>query len=142
MGSGLVLVEPTTIIRDWLRDLSDSQVWAGGWPQGADLPGTVMHPISSTVNGMVTSWSFQFDSFADNQPFASEASSGLATLLLQTPSRTLLGSTPSAEVLYGGAIESSVSMFPTPPDSGDPGTYGSTLLIDLLTIAVRLPIPP
>lgn len=137
MGGGLVIIEPTTVLRDWLRTALDSDaIWAGGWPRGVPLPGIEMHPLLSTLNGPVTAWSFQFDSFAATQPEASGMSARLATHLIRTPPRTLIGANSAGSVLYGGAIESSVSISPKPPDSEDPGTYGSSLLIDLTTIAV------
>lgn len=136
MGGGLVIIEPTTILRDWLRTAFDPQLWAGGWPEGQPLPGTIMRPITSTLSGPVTTWSLQFDSYAATQPVASAMSPRLATLLLRTPPRTLIGGNADGQVLYGGAIESSVAISPTPPDSDDPDTYGSSLLIDLSTTAV------
>lgn len=136
MGGGLVIIEPTTLLRDWLRTAFDPQIWAGGWPEGQPLPGTIMRPITSTLSGPVTSWSLQFDSYATTQPVASAMSARLATVLLRTPPRTLIGSNDLGQVLYGGAIEASVSISPTPPDSEDPGTFGSSLAIDLSTTAV------
>lgn len=146
MGGGLVIVEPTTMLRDWLRASWDPQLWAGGWPDTADLPGTVMHPITSTLNGAITTWSWQFDSFHGGarhdglgQPGASATSARLATHLLRTPPRTVIGANADVAVLFGGAIESSVSIAPKPPDLDDPDVFGATLLIDLTTISVPNP---
>jgi hypothetical protein len=139
MSHGLTIIEPTTILRDWLRTEFDEAFWAGGWPQGVELPGTIIHPVGSTLDIAITRWSLQLDSFATTQPAASARSAALATLLVSTPTRTELGATDDVTVLYGGAVEDTVSIFPKDPDSEDPGTYGSTLLLDLLTIAVPNP---
>lgn len=143
MGDGLVIIEPTTVLRDWTRGALDlDEIWAGGWPQtSAADTGIVLEVINSTLRAPVTTWSLQWDCYAPTQPVASALAARLATLLVRTPTRELIGTTPDGSVLYGGTIEGSVSLFPVPPDDGDPDVYRHTLLCDLLTIAVPTPTP-
>lgn len=139
---GLVIVDPTTLLRDWLRTgLSRPNLWAGGWPDGADLPGTVMHQITSSLAGLTTTWGYQFDHWATTQPAASQAAGETLQFLARTSPRTVVGESDTGRVLFGGLIESTVSTSVRPPTSDDPDAYGHTLNCSILTIAVPLPPP-
>jgi hypothetical protein len=143
MGGGLVIIEPTTILRDWARTaLALPELWAGGWPQTSTATiGVVLELVTSTVDGPVTTWTTQWDAYATTagggQPAASALVARLATLLLRTPPRTLLGSSAVGQVLYGGAVDTTVAI--SPVDSDEPDVYRSQLLCDLLTIAIPTP---
>lgn len=143
MGTGLIVIEPTTVIRDWLRTaLERPRLWAGGWPQNdTGDTGTILHPISSSLRGLVTTWSFQIDHWATDAPLVAVMCSNTLALLATTTPRTPIGSTPAGTVLFGGLIEGTASMAPRNPTSDDPDMYGHTLLCDVLTIAVPTPDP-
>lgn len=144
MGGGLVIIDPTTVLRDWVRVLLDlPEVWAGGWPQNSTAEsGIVLEMISSTTSNAITTWSTQWDCHVSKgeggQPGASALAAHLATHLVRTPPRTTIGTSGGGEVLFGGAVEESVSIFPVDDDT--PDSYRATLLVDILTIAV--PPPP
>lgn len=143
--SNLLVVEPTTLIRDWLRtELERPNLWAGGWPATSDAEtGTVLHPIASAMEGPVTTWSYQIDHWAHRDAGAAPTAAAMAgatvTFLATTPYPTEIGATPDAHVHYGGLVEGSVSMFPAPPAPDDPDMYGHTLLCDLVTITTPRP---
>lgn len=143
MGGGLVIIEPTTIWRDWARTAIDlPEVWAGGWPQGnTATTGVVLEVIDSTLAGAITTWSTQWDAYATKtaggQPAAAALAARLATTLARTIPRTVLGTVDAGQVLYGGLDEGSLSLFPV--DEDKPDLFRHTLLVDLLTISVPTP---
>lgn len=136
MGAGLVIIEPSTILRDWARTaLTLPDLWAGGWPQTSTATtGIVLTVIDSTQNGAITTWSTQWSCWAPTQPEASALASRLATLLLRTPPTMLIGSNTVGSVLYRGAIEGTTRVVPVADD--EPDAYRADVYADLLTIAV------
>jgi hypothetical protein len=144
MGTGLIVIEPTTVLRDWLRDgLERPRLWAGGWPQDDNGDtGTIIHPIGMTLRGLVTTWSLQIDHWATSAPLVATMCANTLAFLATTTPRTEIGETPAGAVLFGGLIEGTASMAPRQPTSDDPDMYGHTLLCDVLTIAVPTPTPP
>jgi hypothetical protein len=142
---GLILIEPTTVLRDWMRTgLERPNLWAGGWPStaAAETTGTVLHTIGSTLRGLVTTWSLQIDHWAHKDaPLAAVMCANTLAFLATTTPRTPIGATPAGTVLFGGLIEATASMAPRQPTSDDPDMYGHTLLCDVLTIAVPTPDP-
>lgn len=140
-ATGLAIVEPSTMLRDWARTaLSLDTIWAGGWAQSSQAAtGIVLTLVGSTLDGPVSTWSTQWDAHTDStnggQPAASALISRLATALVRLPPRTVLGTTDDdVVVLYGGAVEGTVNIFPEPTD--EPNWYRQMLTIDVVTIAV------
>lgn len=140
---GLIIVDPATPLRDWMRTALDQpNVWLLGWPSGNhDDIGIVMHQITSTLNGPVTTWSWQIDHYAATAPVASAMATRTLTLLAETAPRTLIGSTDDGQVLYGGLIESTASLSPIPVDPANPDLYGHRLDAAIATTTIPNPTP-
>lgn len=101
--STIEIVEPTTLIRDWLRTLTlsvDQNVWAGGRPVGDPL-GIVLYsvgggPVDYQVDGI-----YQFDCLAANAKAAAALASELASALLSAALPAALSTTTRLEGFYG-----------------------------------------
>lgn len=88
MTSSATVVEPTTLLRDWLRTLGLSvgaRVYAGGLPQDPELPAVVLWRVGGGLVGSseapVDSGLYQFDCVATSAAVAAALAGELETAL-------------------------------------------------------------
>jgi hypothetical protein len=113
--TGLVIVDPTQVYRDWLRDQNvagiSQRVYAGGLPTKTEptLPAMAITRITSTVRVPFELITYQHDCWAATAPAAAALAAALVTLLLTTGADTILGTVDATAVRFGGVDESTIS---------------------------------
>lgn len=132
------IIEPTTVLRDWLRTqgITGTNVWAGGLasPDSPDLPALVVTRAGGQLRVPLDLPAFQFDCWAATASEAATIAGSLVTLLLQTRPRTVLGTVDAYEIRWGGVIEETITILPTPIT--DPRYHRYIVTAQITTIAV------
>lgn len=122
--SGLVVItDPLTALRDWLRTLDvagqvGTRVYAGGLKSGAAMPAITCHRVpGGGIDTPTESVALQFDCDADDAPTAAQVAAALQTILVTTGRVHL-----SASLDLLGFDEATVTSYPT-QDPEAPDAY-------------------
>lgn len=126
-------VEPTTVLRDWLRtvtavtDVVSTRVYAGGLPADATLPAIVVTRIAGGLDGAVDLGVYDFDCWGSTHPAAATVANALVGVLATLSGTQPLSSTVRAT---GGTVQAVLPQ----PDLDDPTLYRIVVTAQVTTI--------
>lgn len=102
--SQIVIVEPTTLIRDWLRGLALSpgaHIYASGRPASEPLPSIVIWRVGGGPVDYQDDGIYQFDCLAANAKAAAALASELTSALLSATLPVALSDETRLDGFYG-----------------------------------------
>jgi hypothetical protein len=104
MTTAVTIVEPTTLIRDWLRTLDLSvggDVYAGGRPSTEPVPAIVVFRVGGGIVDYQDDGLYQFDCLAGNARTANALASELVSALISAATPLALSTATSLRGFYG-----------------------------------------
>ena len=125
--------EPTTAIRDWMRDdagltaVVAQRTYAGGLPDSATLPAVVIHRVGGGPDEHGIDFGlYQLDCFGATAPAAATVANAVITFLLSTTDDAM-----SSTLRHGG---STVNTVLTSPTLDDPDVHRTIITAQIVSV--------
>jgi hypothetical protein len=130
----VTIVEPTTLLRDWLRGLGlsvDTRIYAGGLPQDPTFPAVVIYRVGGSIVDYQDDGDYQLDCLAATPVLSAQLAGEVASALISGPYPTSVGAATTLHGWYGVSL--------LPDYDPDPDRARTTVTAQATTITSTTP---